>query len=99
MTDIYNLTNISTSYSFYDFAYNINSLTEGLLFIMLLIIIWIIFYVNYQSIDNIMGFYISTFIVTVLAGIGMILGMLNPIIFSGLAVMVLFLSIYVYNKQ
>lgn len=98
MTDIYNLTNLTSSYSAYDFMFNLNLLTDGLLFICLLIILFVILYVNYQSVDNVMGFYIATFIITIICGIGTILGFINLSIFKGLAVVLVILTIYVYNK-
>lgn len=88
----YNLTNFTTSTSFFDTARTINNLAEFWLFSMLLIVIWIILFIAFKGFATKTALLNSSWIVSVIAGLFYAAGLVSatiltiPIIFTGFMV-------------
>ena len=75
MTDLYNLTNMTESYGGYELFKNVNDLTGQFLFMALLIVLWIIIFVNKNNDDTVMALTSASFIVTIIAVFGVSLSL------------------------
>lgn len=77
MTEIYNLTDVTTSYNLMDLTTNLNELTNYYFGAIALMVLFIIIFVAFKSYGTRTALLSSSWIVTLIAGLMFIVGLIS----------------------